>query len=69
MRIYRGGEAAEVLRVSPNRVYELIDLGLLKAYREGNNWCILDKHLEEYAEKRAETETKRRMKCQNEQNQ
>ena len=66
MKIYRATEAAEILRTSPKSVLEALEKGEIKAYRDGKNWSILDKHLEEYAEKKAITDTERRKQCQNE---
>lgn len=34
------GEAAEALRVGENALYELLNSGKLKAYKNGRNWLI-----------------------------
>lgn len=34
------GEAAEALRIGENALYELLNSGKLKAYKNGRNWLI-----------------------------
>lgn len=34
------GEAAEALRIGENALYELLNNGKLKAYKNGRNWLI-----------------------------
>lgn len=34
------GEAAEALRIGENALYELLNSGKLKAYKNGRNWLL-----------------------------
>lgn len=41
-------EAAEALRIGENAIYELLNYGKLKAYKNGRNWLIPRDALREY---------------------
>ena len=58
-------EAAEMLATSPNKVYELLETGEIKAYKQGTAWKIPVELLQEYVIKTAEEQTWRRKRCQN----
>ena len=47
-------EAAEVLRVGYNGLYELLNSGELKGYRQGRVWRIPKLAVQEYILKRAQ---------------
>lgn len=55
-------EAAEMLATSPNKVYELLEAGEIKAYKQGSLWKIPTELLREYVITKAEDETWRRKK-------
>lgn len=42
------GEAAEALRIGENALYELLNSGKLKAYKNGRNWLIPRDALRQY---------------------
>lgn len=41
-------EVCQVLKIGRNRIYHLLNNGLIKGYREGNRWKISRKAVEEY---------------------
>ncbi len=46
--IVTADEAAEMLRVGMNRMYDLLKTGSIKAYREGRVWRISRKAVQKY---------------------
>lgn len=42
------GDVCEILFIGKNRVYELLNAGLLKGFRLGRTWRIPKKNLETY---------------------
>lgn len=42
------GEAAEALRIGENALYELLNSGKLKAYKNGRNWLIPREAVRQY---------------------
>lgn len=55
-------EAKKMLLISSNRIYEMLEEGELPAYREGKDWKIPVKILQDYVLERAYMETKERKK-------
>lgn len=53
-------EASKSLRTTPNKVQALLEAGEIPAYREGRNWKIPTKCLEEYVISRAMKEAQKR---------
>ena len=47
------GEAAEALRIGENALYELLNSGKLKAYKNGRNWLIPRDAVRQYVLERA----------------
>jgi len=62
VRLLSATEARKVLNISSNRMTELLVAGELPAFKEGRNWKITERHLEQYMIDRAERETERRKK-------
>ena len=46
-------EVCELLHIGKNRVYYLLNNGILKGYREGNRWHISRDALVEYVTRRS----------------
>ena len=58
--ILTASEAAEVLAIDKSKVLKLLAEGEIMAFREGRNWKIPVRLLEEYIEQRAIVETEGR---------
>ena len=58
--IVRASEAAKMLATSQKRLLELLEAGEIPAYRDGKNWSIPVRTLEEYVITRAKEESKQR---------
>jgi len=54
-------EAAEILKVHPNRLYELIDAGDIPAARIGRAWVMMRDDVLKYVRQRIAHETKTRL--------
>ena len=46
--IFSVQEACQLLKIGRNRIYYLLNNGLLKGYREGNRWKISQKAVTDY---------------------
>ncbi len=53
-------DAAEMLATSPNKIYEMLEAGVLPAYKQGSYWKIPVHSLQEYVISKAHKEAKER---------
>lgn len=64
--VYSAVEAAKALKVKPENVIKKLEKGEIPAYREGRNWKIPKKLLQEYIIAKALEETKDRQHIERE---
>lgn len=58
--VYTADEAARVLRVRPEKIFEMLSSGEIPAYREGRGWKIPKTLLQATIESKAINEAKER---------